>query len=52
MEIGGEDFVGYEVFFDEDLEAPLEKRRLELWEVIFTCDGQEIGRTNRLKRNC
>ncbi|HHY69044.1 MAG TPA: D-alanyl-D-alanine carboxypeptidase family protein [Bacillota bacterium] len=44
VEIGEEDFVSYEVFFDEDLEAPLEKGA-RIGEVIFTCDGQEIGRT-------
>ncbi len=38
-----EDSLSYEVVFDNQLEAPVHKGE-KIGEVIFTCDGEEVGR--------
>lgn len=43
VEKGKEDKVTYEVVLDTELEAPVHKG-MKIGEVVFTCEGQEIGR--------
>ncbi|MGI6627363.1 MAG: D-alanyl-D-alanine carboxypeptidase family protein [Bacillota bacterium] len=50
VEKGKEDKVAYEVVLDTNLEAPVEKG-MKIGEVIFTCQGQEIGRMELTARD-
>lgn len=50
VEKGKEDSLTYEVVFDTDLEAPVQ-RGMKIGEVIFTCEGEEVGRADLVAKD-